>query len=86
MPSKFAKKRLISLTEDNRFFTDNRKIFDLLRDPKTNREVYNAKTLSEAQEAYLKHSDYPTIKNDIKEQQNILQEHSDPQYIPRFGR
>ena len=81
-----AKQRLKTLTEDNRFFTDNREIFALVGDPKTNREIYNAKTLSETHQVPLKHNDYPTIKNDVREQQEPLQEHSDSHYIPRFRR
>ena len=81
-----AKKRLKILAEDTRFFTDNREIFALVSDPKNEREIYNAKMLSEAQQASLNRSNYPTIKNDIRKQQELLQEHSDPQYIPRFRR
>ena len=81
-----AKQRLKTLTEDTRFFTDNRGIFALVRDPKTEREIHNAKTLLDAQQDSLNLSSYPTIKNDIKELQEQLQEHSDSHYIPRFRR
>lgn len=77
-------KRLKTLTEDTRFFTDNREIFALVGNPKTNREIYNAKTLSEAQQVPLNNFDYPTIKNDIRTQQELLQEHSVSQNVPRF--
>ena len=79
-----TRKRLKTLTEDNHFFTDNREIFDLLRDPKTERERYNAKTLSESQQGSLNHSNYPSIKTEIKTQERLLEEHPVPQNIPRF--
>ena len=79
-----AKQRLKTLTEDTRFFTDNREIFALVGDPKNERERYNARTLSEAKQEPLNHSNYPTIKNDIREHQELLQEHSVPQNVPRF--
>ena len=79
-----GKKRLKILTENNGFFTDNREIFALVGDPKTERGNYNAKMLSEAQQASLNHFDYPTVKKDIKTQQELLQEQSVPKNVPRF--
>ena len=79
-----AKKRLKTLAEDTRFFTDNREIFALVGDPKTNREIYNAKMRSDAQQRSLNSLDYPSIKNDIREQQELLQEQPASQNVPRF--
>ena len=79
-----AKKRLKTLAEGTRFFTDNREIFALVGDPKTDRETYNAKTLSKAQEASLNNSDYPAIKTEIKTQETLLEELPVPQNVPRF--
>ena len=79
-----ANKRIRLLTEDNGFFTDDPEIFALVGDPKNERERYNAKTLSDAHQRSLNHFDYPSIRNDIKEQQELLQEQSVPKNVPRF--
>ena len=53
-----AKKRVKTLAEDTRFFPDNREIFALVGDPENERERYNAKTQSEAQQGSSNHSNY----------------------------
>ena len=81
-----TRKRLKILIEDSLFFTDNREVFGLLRNPKADREIYNAKTLLEAQQASLNHSGYQTIKTEVKTQERLLEEQPVLQNVPRFGR
>lgn len=72
------------LRRDNNFFKNNAEIFDLVRDPKFEREQYNARTLSEAQQDVSIDEHYPSIKAVLETSEKAIEEPPMIRNVPRF--